>query len=441
MLSFLPETDPKEPYNFEEHLVWYAIICTYGFYLIGGLYIVGSVLGWILLYRLFLHWWEQSESTPPEQAIAIPIGIWVWIAGMLAMSIALIAGHLDFNLPLGQMLKSIVGWAKGWASLALFPLAGCLNIRPQILYRAACVVCLITLFLSPLFLASYYLRLPPVLYVSPLQAVGGPGPEFFEFRLYELDPSSNNAPRWRLFTPWAPALGFVANIYFFLVLQEKQANWRWVGMAGCVLMCMVSASRLALLCLPVVWLLTWVLAKLSRPTALISLGIASTLLGLIAPKLIEALNAFSEGFSAARADSSRVRATLGRIAVDRWWREAPIWGHGTVEGGGHIVEYMPIGSHHSWFGLLFVKGIVGLLALAVPMLYSFFDLLFKAQRSETAKVGLSMILVLFLYTFGENLEILAYLVWPGLLMIGIGFKASDREGSGQIEILRTRLFP
>jgi hypothetical protein len=29
-------------------------------------------------------------------------------------------------------------------------------------------------------------------------------------------------------------------------------------------------------------------------------------------------------------------------------------------------------------------------------------------------------MILFLYTFGENLEILVYLYWPGLLAMGIG---------------------
>jgi hypothetical protein len=131
-------------------------------------------------------------------------------------------------------------------------------------------------------------------------------------------------------------------------------------------------------------------------------------------------------FTAARKDSSRVRAALGRIAKYRWEKEAPIWGHGVVEKGPHLVEYMPIGSHHSWFGLLFVKGIVGFLALALPMAWSFGDLTVKAQKSESAQVGLSMVLVLMFYTFGENLEILAYLFWPGLVMMGIGFNAKDR---------------
>jgi hypothetical protein len=426
MISFLPKLEPhEEPYNFEEKLIWNAIIYTYAFYVIGGLYIVGSLFGWILLYRLLLRLWEQSEDTPRDRAICIPFGVWIWIVGMLVMQVALVVGHLDFFLPLDLIVKSSIGWAKGWASLALFPLAGCLNIRPKILYRATCVVCLVTLVLSPLFLAAYPLRLPEVLYISPLRAVGGPSDDFFEFRLYELDPSANNAPRWRMFTPWAPALGFVANMYFPMVIAEKHKYWRWIGMAGCAYMCWISASRLALLSLPVVWLFTFLLGKLSRPIALISLGVTSAIGGLIAPKIIEAINSFAEGFTAARADSSKVRAALGRTAFERWQNEAPIWGHGVVERGGHNVEFMPIGSHHTWYGLLFVKGIVGFMALVIPMLYSFFDLLIKAQRSATARVGLSTILILFLYTFGENLEILAYLGWPGLIMLGIGFKAKD----------------
>jgi hypothetical protein len=87
-------------------------------------------------------------------------------------------------------------------------------------------------------------------------------------------------------------------------------------------------------------------------------------------------------FKEARAESTRVRQTLKEIAGYRWKTEAPIWGHGVVEPGPHLVEYMPIGSHHTWYGLLFVKGIVGLFALAVPMALSFLVLLFKAQKYE-----------------------------------------------------------
>jgi hypothetical protein len=85
---------------------------------------------------------------------------------------------------------------------------------------------------------------------------------------------------------------------------------------------------------------------------------------------------------------------------------------------------MPIGSHHTWFGLLFIKGLVGFYSLVIPMVLSFVVLLIKSQRSQTARVGLGILFTLFLYTFGENLEILAYLYWPGLIVMGIAFKSS-----------------
>ena len=61
---------------------------------------------------------------------------------------------------------------------------------------------------------------------------------------------------------------------------------------------------------------------------------------------------------------------------------------------------------------------VGFGALAVPMLASFLEMLVKAQASRTARAGLAIMLILFFYTFGENLEILVYQFWPGLILLG-----------------------
>ncbi len=412
-----------KPENFPERVLWYSLLGTYGFFLIGGLYIVGSLLGWILLACLLRKLWHQTDETPEAEKIHIPLAIWVWIAGMVAMEITLIIGHMDFDLETGLIVKSSIGWAKGWASLALFPLAGTLPIRPQLLYRIACIIGFQTLLFFPLFLLAYLLHLPESPYVSPLRLIGGPGDDFFAPSFYELDPE-NHQPRWRLFTPWAPALGFMGNVYFFLALQEVNQKWRWFGLIGSIFMCLVSVSRLALLSIPVVFILTQVLSRSSRPLTLIGLGISSCTAGIVSPILLGALSEFSDKFKSARASSSRVREVLGRIAVERWKSEAPIWGHGAVEPGPHLVEFMPIGSHHTWFGLLFVKGIMGFASLAVPMIYSFGDLLIRSQFSQISSVGLSMVLILFLYTFGENLEILAYLYYPALVMMGIAFKQS-----------------
>lgn len=423
LAKLAPKPDDLKPENWPERVVWWSIKNTYWIWLVGGLYVVGSVMGWILLFFLAIKVLAQIEgvASPNEEPISVPFSIWIWILGMLVMEVALIMGHLDYNLDTALIIKSSIGWAKGWAALALYPLAGCLRIRPQIIYRAACVVGFHTLLIIPFLLLTPSLHLPQVLYVSPLRAVGGPGNEFFDVPLYEIDGSTGDL-RWRLFAPWGPALGFVGNVFFMLALQEKNKQWRWRGLVGAIVMCFVCKSRMAQLCIVLIPIVSTILAKFTRPLMMMGLGIAGFLGGIFSPAILLAIENYWENFKSARAGSTRVRMALKRIAVDRWEREAPIWGHGVVEEGPHIVEHMPIGSHHTWAGTLFVKGIVGFIAIAVPMAVSFMDLLIKSndRRRPTAQVGLSIIMILFLYTFGENLEILVYLFWPGLIVMGIG---------------------
>lgn len=412
------------PCNTEEKIVWYSITWTYVFYVFGALYVVAPVIAWILFFIAFYRYVTNLSTCQSGNPLPLPLSVYFWFVGMLLMLAALIVGHINNDYGLGAIIKSTIGWAKGWAMLAIFPIVGCMNIRPALIYRAACVVCLQTLVLLPVFILAWLVGLPEVLYVSPLQAVGGPGPEFFSLSLYEIDPGSGG-PRWRLFTPWAPAVGFVANIYFIFALQEKDIFWKTVGIVGCVVMILMSGSRLALVALAFVPIAAYCLSLLAKPLFLYFSGIMTALLGFIALPMISLAESAMTTFRSARVDSSRVRSTLGRIAVDRWRSEAPIWGHGKVEVGPHLVEFMMIGSHHSWYGLLFVKGIVGLFCLAIPMLVSFFALLYHSFSNSVGRVGVAMILILFLYTFGENLEVLAYLIWPGLVMIGLGCRPDN----------------
>jgi hypothetical protein len=236
--------------------------------------------------------------------------------------------------------------------------------------------------------------LPTDLYVSPLRVVG-PGDDFYTVSLYGH--GLGGEVRLRLFTPWGPALGFIANIYFIFAIEMKGTRWFWYGVCGSIVMCFVSKSRLAIVSILVVYIATWFLSRLTKPGVLRFMAAGITVTGISAPFLITTIETIKEKFTAQRADSSRVRAALGRIAVDRWRREAPIWGHGIVEKGPHLTEEMPIGSHHSWFGLLFVKGTVGFIALFIPMLWSFIELVIKAQSDQVARVALSMVLILFLY--------------------------------------------
>jgi len=136
--------------------------------------------------------------------------------------------------------------------------------------------------------------------------------------------------------------------------------------------------------------------------------------------LLDGMEGMLNSVKSMRADSTRVREVLGEIAVERWWNEAPVWGHGVVERGPHLVEYMPIGSHHTWYGLLFVKGAVGAIALLVPLVWSLIEFSLQTiMRSRAGQLALAMTVLMTFYSIGENLEILAYLMWPGLLVMGI----------------------
>ncbi len=403
------------PESFEEKVIWHCIVWTYGYYVLGALYVLGPVIGWMLIAR-------QARATG---LAGIPLAIHVWVAGMLSMLLALIVAHADFNLGLGPMLKSAAGWAKGWALLPLFMIVGCAQVRLEVLARAASILGIQTICILPVVGLAWAIGLPGQLYISPVSIIGGPGPEYFAVELYGISPDSG-MPRWRLFAPWAPAIGMVMCVYFFLIMNEREARIRALGLLGTFLAILASSSRLGLLCIPIVASATWLLLNIGRPVVLLVASPVALITGLVMDQLLLIYEQAMSGFHGARADSSRVRATLGRIALERWESEAVLWGHGAVERGPHLVEYMPIGSHHTWFGLLFVKGLVGVVSLVVPLTWTLCVLIRHGNKTNELRTALRILVLIFLYTFAENLEILSYLYWPGLVVIGMALKQTAK---------------
>lgn len=405
-----------------ERLIAWTITSSWWLWLIGGLYIAGPVLGWTLAILVVRAWYFGPALPAADQGLRIGLTVKLWLAGMAAMLVILLLGHANFSLGTGPTIKSAIGWAKGWALIALFPLAGAaLQIRGDVIYRAVCRLGKQTLILLPLFLAAPYIGLPETLWVSPLKVLGGSGDEYFAVVLYTLEPGVGTA-RWQFFAPWSPAAGMIAVIHLICALEEKDMRWKAIGIAAGLAMALLSQSRLALVALAVIWPIAWGASRLSRASTWFA-GVPVVVLGSwFAPAIIAFAEKAQADFAGARADSTRVRATLGRIAIERWQNEAWWFGHGIVERGPHLVEYMPIGSHHSWYGLLFVKGFAGLLALAVPLLATALACMKAALHNRTGRTALSMTLVYALYSFGENLEVLTYLCWPALVLIGIGLR-------------------
>ena len=416
------------PQTAAERLIGRTIAATWLLWLVGALYIVGPVIGWQLAAFAFIELYLGRKSLT-----AIPAAVWIWIASMAALLVILWIGHSNFSLGTGQTIKSSIGWAKGWALIALFPFAGAvLDIRLSVIARAVCRLGMWTLIILPLFLAAPFVGLPEMLWVSPLRVVGGPGPEYFATILYTIEPGAGT-PRWQFFAPWSPAAGMVAVIYVFIAAQEKDLSWRLVGIAGFLAIALLSQSRLALVAIAMVAPIAWAAGRVDRGWLWWLAAGGVLIVGLFGLEIAAFVEQLASDFSSARADSSRVRAALGRIALERWENEAYWFGHGIVENGPHLVEYMPIGSHHSWYGLLFVKGLLGALALALPLFLTVARLAWTARAGAVQRTGFALALVLVLYSFGENLEILAYLFWPALVLIGKALAASPTDDTSNTQ--------
>jgi hypothetical protein len=408
------ELQPETP---EERLIYWTIVSTWGLWLLGSLYVVGPVLGYTLLAIILARALGLLES--PIEVSRMPVGVVLWCVGMLAMLLALVVAHLDFELGLLQLVKSSIGWAKGWALLAVFVLAGALlKIRAAVVYRATGILAAQSLMLAPVFFLASIVGLPSDLYVSPLRFVGGPGPEFFDVTLYAMSDTSG-AVRWRFYSPWSTAAAFIAGIGFVFALYERWRAWQVVGVVSAIVVCFMAGSRTSVIALPAIVVLVLMISNVRRPAIFIALAAVAAVAILFVDQIVAGVQDFEETLRSARAASSRVRAALGRIAYHRWETEAPVFGHGIVERGPHLVQYMAIGSHHTWHGLLFVKGAVGFLALAIPLAWSIAELALKAQVDRVARAGLGVLLALVLFSFSDNLEIVSYLIWPGMVIVGI----------------------
>ncbi len=403
-----------------ERIVAGTLVWTWGIYAFGGLYVAGPVLAWVLaglvFFSLYLGPAMRKDLRPTGP---VPWLIWLWIAGMLVMLVALWAGHLNWDLGLKTTIKSSIGWAKGWALLALFPLAGAvLQIRREVLVRAHTKLALITMILLPVLSIAPFVGLPERIFTSPLKAVGGPGPEYFTVYFYTLDPATWT-PRWQFYAPWSPFAGLLGVIMVLFALEDRRKTWLVIGCLAGVAMILMSKSRMSLVALIVasigprmmpLMLKVWAWGAAAAFTASMAAAWAS-----VTVMIEDAI----DGFRSARADSSRVRETLQRIARERWNNEAVWFGHGQVEPGPHIVEYMPIGSHHTWWALLFVKGVVGFLAFAVPFIAHFIYVAKDAVVHPDGRLPFGIFLVFLILSMGENIEIEAYLLWPALLMLGV----------------------
>ena len=408
--------------NLEEKLVYGTLVSTYPLFFLGGLYLSGPAVCWLLLGLYTVRVYFKQAGSPGWLG-------WAWLAAALALLVTLFVGHANQESGLITTLKSAVGWAKGWALFAIALVAGyTLDIRRQVLSRSAYWIGVHTLVFCVLSVLAVPLGMD-YLYTSPLKVLGGAGTQFFEVAFFGINPETG-LPRWRFFTPWAPAAALLAATFLVMVWPLDNPRHKWVAVTGFFAMALLCQSRMGWVVLPTLLLL---LASRKLMLSHHSWLAAGAFLGaflFVGAQLFDFVLQIYADIRSARPDSTRVRSMLAELAIQRWQNEAFWFGHGTVENGPALVANMPIGSHHTWLGLLFVKGLAGALIFAAALTATLIALM-RYYNNHTIWPALCMMLPIGFYTFTENLEILAYLLWPAFLFVGITLRDAKNTNNGE----------
>lgn len=309
----------------------------------------------------------------------------------------------------------------------MFILGGHFVIRPRLMYRAACIIALEAAGLIVIGTILTNLGLPKFMYSSPLEVFGG-GSDHYQVHLLQ------NALKDRIyaFTPWYTATGTLGNFCFFLAWEEKAAKWRFAGLISALILIAVSQSRAALLCIPFVLIVVWLVRNIVHPQIQLVSSFACFILGIFAFQIGKIINFAQEQFTNFRGRdslySSRIRSILYRATIKEWWNEAPIWGHGRVEETGpRFIANMPLGTHNTWLGTLYTFGLVGFMALAIACCFTFFNLIIRARDSDTTRVGLCLFISLFVSSFTDSVEYVNYAYWFALVFIGISLRQRQEE--------------
>lgn len=402
--------------------IFYSIVGTYLFYILGLQALIGPAICWGLgLYSLFQ--WSNNRLK-----LHSPILIWLFCSiGLIA---SIIVSHAEFNLGISATIKSIlINWTRGWALFPMAFIAGALPFDVKRIYKATCILALISVILIPFFYLGSILHLPS--YVSPIYKIFKGSEEPFRVIISSVTETGTvgDGFRFQLFAPWAPALGLIASLMFFLCQSCEQKTWKYIGMICSSIIVSVSGSRLGWVCTPLVFFVLFAAKNIRNPKLLFGCSACFLFVGIFGESILNQLLTWKQQLDDVRADSSLVRERLYDLGIFYWQHYGFWWGNAQLEDNGFkFTQGMRIGTHHTWVGLLYLRGLIGCLSIALAFASTIFYLTFKVFRFPKLQIfstALSLFLVLLIYSIGENLDTLTYLIWPSLLVIGKSLNQSN----------------
>ncbi|MGB6295096.1 MAG: O-antigen ligase family protein [Rivularia sp. (in: cyanobacteria)] len=355
---------------------------------------------------------------------SLPICNWAWLGMVFAALWTNILGLETIGFEALKTAATLFTLFKGY-----FMIFGCMTlpfwhrVRVQIITRAVSLMA-----------ASY-----SILLVIQLLILFGLGPqEHFLPPLARLIPGEKTSlmvkfaeiqpffgiplPRTDLYTADPPILGVCGLLCFFMCLGESDKNWRKLGLTGSFIGLIISQSRLAWVCFPLVCSIIYCFRSgLARQAYLWVISIISLFAAVLSLTVKDLIASPMATFNSARADSSKDREFIVNATIDAW-KESPWLGWGIMEetaswGNGAFV--LPLGTFSSYAQVLYIHGIFGFIFFINALILTLCSFWLPAIKgNQLCQRAFACLVALYLLIHATNLTWMAIHFWFFFIWLG-----------------------
>jgi hypothetical protein len=374
----------------------------------------------IVLFKLVADKWPRGRM--------INIVVFGWLSIAIAQaSSSILNGILIGDLALGlrnSLSFSVIGWLFGALAIAAGSSWSLANSRIAKLtaYLGGYILLLAVVAVLARFAGFSELRTT----MTPLGLLlpsGNAASFYTSLVIFQREDTLGEATtRLILFFPWATALGLGGIGIALISTRVNNAKWCTIGFIGGLIGVVFSWSRLAIAAMALI-LVILLFLRLPRYLQIVAVGFCglalyiATLFGLDPISIIDDVH---DAADRARAGSSLARELIYQKSWEGFLA-SPIIGNGWIGESVHRVENLPIGSHSTFYGLLYTGGLITMgcfiFAMSATLLAILYSLWQKRRDQAFYRNGIIGLCLFFSLIAFCPYESLFSLTLPGIFIL------------------------
>jgi hypothetical protein len=406
----------SEAKSFAEKVIYWTIVLTPLWWLLGIQTLVYPFVSVFLLVAGF-----KLDKLIKQ---SLPICNWAWLGMVFAALWTNILGLESIGFPALKTAATFFTLFKGYLMIfACMTLPFWHRIRVKIITRAVSWMTagfLVTLAIQIVILLAMGPQeaiLPPLARLIPGEKVSMMV-KFATIRAFFGIP----LPRTVLYTADPPILGVCSLLCCFMCLGESNQRLRKFAVFGSFVGLIISQSRLAWVCFPLVWLIIYCFRSgLARQAYLWVISFTTLFAAVLSLSIQDLIASPLETFNSGRPESSKDREYVIGATIDAW-RESPWVGWGvmnkTVTWGNGAFE-LPLGTFSSYAQVLYIHGILGFIFFIVALVSTLCSFWQPAMEGNPiCQRAFACLIALYLLLHATNLTWMAIYFWFFFVWLG-----------------------